>query len=184
MLRASQELHRQLENYLLYTQLEVMRIDPVEVIVMAWGKTENPGMIVAEVAHKKATDKGREADLALETRDAVVRISRDGLKKIAEELIDNAFKFSQPGTEVDVMAAPAAGSYVLNVRDAGPGMPPEQIERLRTPIRFEQKLEVLQKGGLGLIIADHLLRAHGGRLRIESASEQGTHVFAELPLLE
>ncbi|HVO70704.1 MAG TPA: ATP-binding protein, partial [Aggregatilineaceae bacterium] len=183
MLRASQELHRQLENYLLYTQLEVMRIDPEQVIVMGWSQTENPGTIIAQAAQKKAADRGREADLALEAKDGVVRISRDGLKKIAEELIDNAFKFSQPGTRVGVTAAPAAGTYVLDVRDAGPGMLPAQIEGLRMPVRFERKLETLQKGGLGLIIADHLLRAHGGQLRIESAPEQGTHIFAELPLM-
>jgi two-component system sensor histidine kinase/response regulator len=184
MLRASHELHRQLENYLLYTQLEVMRIDPGQVIVMSWSQTENPGMIIAEAAQKEAADKGREADLVLETKDAAVRISRECLEKIAEELIDNAFKFSQPGTKVGVTAAPAAGTYVLDVRDAGPGIPPAQIERLRTPGQFERKLETLQKGGLGLVIAAHLLKAHGGRLRIENTSERGTHVFAELPLME
>jgi K+-sensing histidine kinase KdpD len=184
MLRASQELHRQLENYLLYTQLEVMRIDPEQVIVMGLSQTENPGTIIAEAAQKKAVDKGREADLALDAKDGVVQISRDGLKKIAEELIDNAFKFSQPGTKVGVTAAPVAGTYVLDVRDDGTGMSPGQIETLRTPVKFEQKLEALQKGGLGLVIVNYLLKAHGGRMRIESASEQGTHVLAELPLME
>jgi K+-sensing histidine kinase KdpD len=83
-----------------------------------------------------------------------------------------------------VTAAPVAGTYVLNVRDGGPGMTPEQIDRLETRARSEHKLQALQTGGLGLVVANYLLKAHGGQLRIESTSEPGTRVYAELPLLE
>ena len=184
MLRASQELHRQLENYLLYAQLEVMQLDPAQVVVTGWSQIDDPGAIITEIAQKKAAETDRKADLTLETSDAAVRISSDALKKVASELIDNAFKFTPPGTRVEVMATPATETYVLDVRDAGPGMTPEQVDSLQMPGQFKRRLQALRKEGLGLVIARYLLEAHGGRLRIESTFGLGTHVRAELPLLE
>ena len=66
----------------------------------------------------------------------------------------------------------------VRVQDQGPGIPEDVLRRLSTPF-FTTK----PKGtGLGLSVARHWVRCHGGRLRIESALGEGTHIDVDLPL--
>lgn len=64
------------------------------------------------------------------------------------------------------------------VTDSGPGIPPEVLDRMSTPF-FTTK----QRGtGLGLAVARHWIRRHGGRLRFDSVVGEGTRAAVDLPL--
>lgn len=185
ILDAARHLHREAENYLLFAQLEILRLDPARVIVLRKNTLKTPGALIESAARALAAYWEREDDLRLETQDVPVHVTQDNLRKIAEELVDNALRFTAPGTPVQVRARVEADGYTLYVEDRGPGVPPEVIERLQSPPGFHAKLAALrQLAGLGLVVVQHLVEAHGGHLFIESMPGTGTHVRVTLPLVD
>jgi signal transduction histidine kinase len=108
----------------------------------------------------------------------------DYLKKAVAEIVDNAFKFSQPGTAVRVSAAERAGThYVVTVHDDGRGMTADQIQQVGAYMQFNRHFYEQQGSGLGLIIACRLTELHSGSLEIASTSGAGTTVTLSLPLV-
>ncbi len=183
ILDAARHLHRKTENYLLFAQLEILRFDPARVILLRKNTLQAPGAVIENVARQIAAQQGREADLSLETHDTPVQVTQDNLRKIVEELLDNALSFSPPGMPVRVYTRAEADGYVLYVEDRGPGIPAEVIERLRTPVGFRARLASLrQHPGLGLVVVQYLVDAHGGYLAIESSPGGGTRIRVTLPL--
>jgi two-component system, sensor histidine kinase and response regulator len=177
----AQRLQRLVINYLLYAELEVMASAPRDERVLS-RKSINPQPVVAEVALHKAAQSGRDSDLSLDIAEANVRIGEDHLRKIAEELVDNAFKFSQVGTLVWVAGTGAGQTYVLSFMDHGRGMTPEQVTNVGAYMQFERRLHEQQGQGLGLAIAKRLAELYGGRLTIESTPGRQTTVRVTLPV--
>ncbi len=93
----------------------------------------------------------------------------DRLAMVFSNLLDNALKFTPPGGWV-ALAARAAGEWVeVQVADTGPGIPPEELERIFE--RFYQTDKSRgslnrQGAGLGLAIAREIVQAHGGTIRV------------------
>ena len=182
ILRASQRLHRQIENYLLFAQLEIIQLDPRRVIVLERNRVANPAEIITTKTHEKAAEYDREADVSLDVQPAIVQIGRNSLEKVVEETVDNALKYSACGTAVHVSALIEDDTYVLCVADEGPGMASDDLHVLTTPPRFDHRLQAPENLGLGLIILNHLIRAHDGELQIVTAPGQGTRIVARLKL--
>src|SRR5690606_14901736 len=97
-------------------------------------------------------------------------------------LLTNACDASQPGSTVDITAAPdeADESVRIVVRDQGTGIPEELQERVFEPL-FTTK-QPGQGTGLGLPLVYNLVSGHGGAVSIESARGVGTSVTVRLPL--
>lgn len=184
ILRSGQRLHKVLENYLLYAQIEVIHSDRERVEAIRASTLEYPAAIIDEMAQKVAMQAERPDDLQMSLENAVVAISEGNLRKLVNELLDNAFKFSKPGTPVVIQAGvnDGEGTYTLSVHDQGRGMTPEEINGIDAYTQFNRKLYEQQGLGLGLIIAKRLIELHNGQMIIESAPEQGTTVHSILPL--
>lgn len=101
-------------------------------------------------------------------------------------LLGNAVKFSAAGTTVDVSVAAAAGAVEVRVRDAGPGLTPEQRARLFRPFsRVHDPSTKVAGTGLGLYIARGIVERHGGAIWCESDGPGTGSTFAfTLPLAE
>jgi two-component system sensor histidine kinase/response regulator len=182
VLKAGKRLRRQLENFLLYAQLEVIKLDSEWIAALRGGRTSDPATIIEDTAHGQAAERDRDADLGVNAQNAVVQADGDILRKIVCELVDNAFKFSRPGTQVEIMASAHDDSYRVLISDQGRGMTPEQIKNTEAYIQFERKFYEQQGTGLGLVIARRMVDLQGGYLTIESMPAQGTQVLVELPL--
>ena len=180
ILQAGRRLFRVVENYLLYAQIEIFRRDAKTMDVIALQEMDNPGVIIRDVGFQKAFQRERMEDVVIEAEDVTVRIDADSLRKITEELVDNALRFSAAGTKVEVTGAVTAGVYALRVSDAGRGMTNDQINRVGAYMQFERKLYEQQGLGLGLILARNLAELHRGRLTIQSVLNEGTTVLVEL----
>jgi signal transduction histidine kinase len=131
-----------------------------------------------------AANYNREHDLVLELVDVTSQIAEDNLGKIAEELTDNAFKFSEAGTPVRVASSYQDGQFCLQISDGGHGMNEENIAHIGAYIQFERKLYEQQGSGLGLTLARKITELYGGQLSVESAPNKGTTVTVHLPLAE
>jgi two-component system, sensor histidine kinase and response regulator len=178
----SQRLHQLTENYLLYAQIELIRSDPAR--IRSWRNqiTDNPDEIILEAVTQKANKVGRENDFMLEIQSIPVQTAPDKLQIIVDVLVDNALKFSQPGTPIEIRACVEDNDFIVRISDRGRGMTINQIKIIGTYIQFERKLYEQQGSGLGLIIAKRLTELHGGELIIESIPEAETIVTVSLPL--
>jgi signal transduction histidine kinase len=176
--KSALRLERLIENYLLYAQLQLMKYDSERKQGKIWqGKniiyTKH---VISFWALSKAEEVRRQEDLRMDLIEAKIRISEKSLQKIIEELLDNAFKFSKPGTPVHVVTELNRQQWMLKITDQGRGMTGEQIENIGAYMQFERKRYEQQGSGLGLIIARLLTQLNDGELRIESDPNQGTTV--------
>lgn len=108
---------------------------------------------------------------------------QDRLEQVVHNLLDNAARYSPAGAPVQVGLERVPGGVRVYVRDAGPGVPPEEAAHLWE--RFYQgKDPGKRKGGagLGLAIVRSIVQAHGGRVGLDSAPGQGACFWFELPL--
>jgi PAS domain S-box-containing protein len=107
------------------------------------------------------------------------------LERIIMNLIGNALKYSDPGTEVTVTLAARDGQVQASVQDRGPGIAPEQMPRLFQKYYRASKQSVGGDSvGLGLYICRMLVAAHGGRLWAESEVGKGSTFIFTLPVAE
>jgi two-component system phosphate regulon sensor histidine kinase PhoR len=114
-----------------------------------------------------------------------VTADRTRLAQVLDNLLDNAAKFSPPGSPVEVDAGVEGGEFRLTVRDHGAGISPEHWPRVFErfykvdPARSRDDGDAARGGrattgsGLGLSITKHLILAQGGRVWTEAAREGG-----------
>jgi signal transduction histidine kinase len=112
---------------------------------------------------------------------AVVDAGR--IRQAVDNLVDNALRFAPRGTEVVIAGQIAGPSLMIEVRDAGPGFPPEFLphafERFRRP--DHGRARSAGGAGLGLAIVQAIAVAHGGRAVARNGPEGGAVVRLEIP---
>jgi signal transduction histidine kinase len=108
---------------------------------------------------------------------------RDLVKQVLLNLIHNAIKFSPRGRRVYVQAAEAAEHVLVEVRDEGFGIAPEEIGRIFEPWfrSADDRVERQRGTGLGLTIVKTIVEGHGGTITVESHTDRGTTFRFTLP---
>jgi signal transduction histidine kinase len=109
---------------------------------------------------------------------------RDLLKQLILNLVDNAIKYSPADGDVTVSLYERESAVEIVVADQGPGIPPEQLDRI-----FERFYRVAGNAsrtvggaGIGLAISRWIAQAHGGDIRVESGIGAGSRFIVTLPL--
>ena len=171
-------LHRLVQNFLIYAQIELLASDPARLAALDRGPTMAADQFLKELAWKQAQAAGRSNDLRLKLGPGAVAVSRDHFQKIISELLDNAFKFSMPGTPVSVVSAAQTHMLRVEISDRGRGMKPEHTAAIGAYVQFERKFYEQQGSGLGLVIAKRLVEIHGGQF---SHRERTGHRHAREP---
>jgi signal transduction histidine kinase len=179
---SGKRLERLVENFLIYAQLEILGSDASKISALKAKKTMQPVSLVGKHAQAQAEAAHREGDLALDLSDTTVPMSEEYLAKIVDELVHNAFKFSQSGSKVTVSLVPAQGGVALTVSDHGRGFSTEHITKVGAYMQFDRKMQEQQGLGLGLTIAKRLTELHGGTLTIQSEPGVDTKVTLKLPV--
>jgi two-component system, cell cycle sensor histidine kinase PleC len=133
---------------------------------------------------QNATDLGVSIESRFDPAAPAVRGDPGKLRRVFNNLISNAVKFTPPGGSVQVsaVALPDGGARV-SIRDTGVGMTREEIAVALTPFaQVDAGHSRWREGaGLGLPIAKALVQLHGGKLEILSAKSLGTEVAVTLP---
>jgi two-component system phosphate regulon sensor histidine kinase PhoR len=113
----------------------------------------------------------------------VITTDRPKLAQALGNLLDNAAKFSPPGTAIDVHAEVTGDEVVLSVRDRGPGISPEHWSRVFERFYKVDRARPREAGGfgLGLAITKHLVQVLGGRIWTETARDGGQVFYIALP---
>ena len=101
-------------------------------------------------------------------------------RQVLINVLDNAIKFSNEGGIVEVIPKKNENFIEISVIDHGIGIPPEEISRVKE--KFYKGKSQYSHNGLGLSIAEEIMKLHGGELEIFSEPEKGTIVRILLPL--
>jgi len=188
ILESAERLHRTVQNFLLFGQLEMQASDPQLLAVLREKKTGKLRQLIETRARHHAQSTGRAVDLQLElggdpgsAGEGSVKVGQDLFTKLVDELIDNAFKFSEADSAVRVACSLGDGEFNLSVVDRGKGMTAEQVAGIGAYSQFNRKSNEQQGAGLGLAIARRIVELHGGRLVIQSEPGAGTNVTVKLP---
>ena len=105
-----------------------------------------------------------------------------GFAKIVEELVDNAFKFSEPGSIVCVESSVESGQLHLTISDQGLGLSLDTLGRDDSAVVCTTKIREHSGIGLGLSIARQLTELYGGTFQMNESFSNHTVVQVTLPL--
>ena len=141
---------------------------------------------------QKAVDASLAAATIRNVRVSFVKEAPEDIEIIADEnriytalmnMLDNAIRYSNAGSEVVVQATFARNQLEVRVADTGIGIPPaEQAKIFSRFYRASNAIRQQTKGsGLGLFIAKNIIERHGGTIGFTSEPEKGTTVFFTLP---
>ncbi|WP_409491751.1 ATP-binding protein [Amycolatopsis sp. cmx-11-12] len=106
-----------------------------------------------------------------------------GLEVVLDALLDNALKFTEPGTEVRVTVAVADGQVEIAVRDHGPGLRDDELERAADRFWRSTAHQNVPGSGLGLAIVTEIMVRSDGSLRLGSPEGGGLEVTVTLPVV-
>lgn len=135
---------------------------------------------VAEQARIQATDRTIEV---APLQPVVLNGDRDRLKQVVWNLVENALRYTPPGGAIRLSVVQEADQVVIAVSDEGPGIEPEHLPHLFERFYRVDRARSRATGGagLGLAIVQHLVKAHGGSVAVQSQPGQGTTFTLRLP---
>jgi len=105
------------------------------------------------------------------------------IERILYNFLDNAAKYSPPGSQIKVSVNTEPERLVIGVNDRGKGLSSSEQARIFGPFqRLENKRPDQARGaGLGLMVCRRLVEAHGGEIWVESKKGRGSTFFFSLP---
>jgi len=172
-------LHRLVESLLNFGRIEAgafeYRFEPVDLAVLV-------GDVVAEF-RKEFASSGHRFELRTDHNLPPLRVDREALSRALWNLLDNAVKYSPGRPAIWVDLAREGKRVAIRVRDQGPGIPvEEQKEIFNKFVRGSAARASSVKGtGVGLAMVRHMVRAHGGEVRVESRPGEGSTFTILLP---
>jgi two-component system sensor histidine kinase KdpD len=119
--------------------------------------------------------------IAVSREDLIIRCDRDLLVALLTQYVDNAGKYSTPGSTVTVQATEHPGEIIFSVHNLGPVIPSADHERIFDRyFRSADSAGNTPGTGIGLSVAKRAAQAHGGNVWLTSDCERGTTFFASL----
>lgn len=130
--------------------------------------------------------KAREKNLSIELRcpdDLAAKLSPALFEQSVTNLLDNAVKYSEPGSAIEIEARKSDAEVCVTVQDHGCGIERQHLPRLFERFYRVDKARSRQLGGtgLGLAIVKHIVQAHMGRVTVESTPGEGSAFTIHLP---
>ena len=129
-----------------------------------------------------ARQQGIELIFTRPAEDITVLGDPNRLKQVFINIIDNAVKYTEKGGQVLVDQISEEGCARITVKDTGVGIPAQDIDRVKE--KFYKANKKVRGSGIGLAVADEIVKQHKGLLFLESIEGVGTTVTIVLPLYE
>ena len=127
-------------------------------------------------------DKKSQTLVQQASSDLSVRADATRFKQVLMNLLGNAIKFTPEGGKIELAAHQLGEVVRVEVRDSGPGIPPEEQQRIFEAFyRLSQTDKAPEGTGLGLAITRRLVELHGGYLGLESQPGSGSCFYFTLP---
>jgi signal transduction histidine kinase len=134
------------------------------------------------MVRERATEDGVRVAFTADPEVDVVDGDERRIKQVIFNLLSNAVKFTPAGGEVDVSATRLNGEVRVSVADTGPGVAPEDRDRIFEEFQQSETGVGLREGtGLGLALSKRFVELHGGRIWVESELGRGSTFTFALP---
>jgi K+-sensing histidine kinase KdpD len=166
--------------------IELARIDAGELqLQRQWGAIEE--IVSTALARAQPLTHDHAVEVKIDEQLPAVRVDERAVSEVVYTLVDNAAKYSPPGTKIKISAGLNDGMIEMAVEDEGEGVPVKLRERV-----FDKFFRATRDGdvstqpsgtGMGLAIAKGIVEAHEGKIWIESPSSgRGSRIVFTLPI--
>jgi DNA-binding response OmpR family regulator len=172
VVQESARLRRMMRRLHLYAQLPQLYANRFELV--GAGQLLPAGPVIERVAREVGRIWRRELDLVIQSDPVDLPIDEEYLVLLVEELVENACKFSLPGTPVTVKGHSERAFWSLTISNGGAEMSADQIARIGAFQQFWHGRKKPQGLGLGLALTQGVARLHGFEFAIESGAEATT----------
>ncbi|HHW22676.1 MAG TPA: HAMP domain-containing histidine kinase [Clostridiaceae bacterium] len=139
---------------------------------------------ITESSKQYAAKKGISVRFRSTVREVITAIDADKLSRALLNLISNAIKFTPDGGRIGVSLRIKTDKVYISIKDSGIGIPADQQDDIFK--RFVQVEKALSRnhegGGLGLYLADCIVRMHDGSISVKSSPGKGSTFTVELPV--
>ena len=177
IVKESRRLTSMVEELLEFTKMQdgrfTLRVESVDLA----GELEDAVYTYFELFRQEGIEvsyKGPEEDIPPLVADS------ERMKQVFCNVLDNAAKHGGSGKRIDVSAAREEGSFVIRVRDYGPGVPEAELPFVKQ--KFYKGSSKARGSGIGLAVCDEIVRLHGGTFDIANAEGGGAVVTISLPM--
>ena len=174
----AERLNIDIQNLLDATTISRQQVRPK----LQW--VEPVDIVNSAFEHRRRRLAGYPVTLDLNSNLPIVHVDPAQIEQALVQIIDNAAKYSPPGSPIEVAARPNGQTVMLLVHDRGAGLTPE--EKIKVGGRFFRGLRhatTTSGSGLGLWIANAFISANGGKVEVESDGiGRGTTVTIHLPM--
>ena len=140
---------------------------------------------VIDLFQAEAEDKHIRLSFESSAGEALISVDPQRIKQVVGNLVSNALRYTPDGSSVLLSIAKNTDDVVLSVCDDGPGVPPEDLDKIFTRFWRAEKSRSRASGGagLGLAIAQQLVEAQGGQIHAENRSTGGLIISIQFPAL-
>jgi PAS domain S-box-containing protein len=163
--------------------LDVSRIETGRPLCLDFSSVNIVDEIRQSVAQLEQEAAGHRFSVILPEVAVDLLADRFKIMQVLTNLLNNAVKFSPPGSEIVVSGAVLADFFQVMVADQGVGIAPEKQQHIFDKFfRVDTSNTALSGFGLGLYLVKRIVEAHRGKIWVESALGQGTKFFFTLPI--
>lgn len=138
--------------------------------------TAKAGELLTETANAAAEEAGRAKDLSIESLPSTVPLGEDDFVLLVRELVENAVRFSSPGSPVSVFMGACDREWNLTIQDQGCEITAADVESLKRMSQGYVDGSCREPRGMGLALVDSIARVNGLTLSFEAAHPKGLRV--------
>ena len=182
MSKETERLTRLIDDLLNLSNIEERRV------VHRWQSIQLTDTInrIVTMFRTQASDKKLDVITEVPPKLPVIQGDPDMLAQVLINLVDNAIKYTPSGGRITIRAGTTEGNVKVEVEDTGIGIPPENLPRIFERFYRVDKARSRELGGIGmgLAIVKHIIRAHGGKAKVESEVGKGSTFIFTLPVEE
>jgi signal transduction histidine kinase len=146
----------------------------------------SPAQLLENVAAEwrpRAAERGISIEVEANGMAPELEVDRERMRQVLGNLVANAIRHSPEGGQVVLRSGRREGHARLEVEDAGPGIPPAEVERVFERFYRSDRARSADDGGsgLGLAISRWIVDLHGGFIAVDPTLERGCRIVVELP---
>ncbi len=174
IIESSNKLSRIINNYILFTELEILSKDHQKKTEIKNEKVQSPNQLIYHYIKEISKKFDREQDIDFQfDEEKPIFIKKNYLEKIITELLDNSLKFSEKFDKINISTFEKNNFLELSISDNGVGMNEAQILKINSFNQFDRSKNEQSGLGLGLFLTKKILEIHEGQFHIKPNLPKG-----------
>jgi len=178
--KSSQRLHKIIEKFILYSEILSNEFNDKYNERFISKRQSDINTFIKLNSLSTAASFNRQIDLEITLDEYECNTTEESINILISQLLENAFKFSEPGSKVIVTGKKQDSGYLVSIIDNGTGMTTEEIANVFAFQQFDRNTFSQNGNGLGLAIVKKVLSFINSKLEIVSRPGEGTTVRFEI----